>query len=656
MSSVVPGPNSATGKGGSVAMQAPNAPQSNKPSANFARGGSRLAQGSTTVGVGDGQSVSSETVKKTKKPKTMEDLDRRVEQDALELSNMKRDIVHQQKQEQENAQNVLLDIKKEYDVLKVNNLRKKKDLDDLKDKVLGFKGIDKIVHESSQQTQNICQNLTKQLASVEENCSAEVRTINMQQLILKRLQGDIAALRVESGEIGFNLEKTLYEFNSVDNTLQLSQTELGAAQQKLDIMTEQGKARAKERKKKMNMLMSVVEEGETSLSVIQHSIFEQSVRTSPISGKGSPDRQDFKYNLGPNGSPPKAMQENKTDSGKIGGGTVDGRAGSAKKEDLEDFDVSAASPSQQAKRMSVDQIEEMVERFRTRTFRMEKLEHLETDLKNNISRQMERKRELESKLEICNNKVSALASQRQVYQEVDHKAHALSSVRKECEEYKDKDYRLRVNLDSLKRSVPRLLAKLTKITHPVPSDLQLPDAINRLSIEISRCFKDISNNIIKDATAEDVASMHREDDETQSEIDKLHKLPGFSRLQKELFFNMMGARPDNSAANVRILSKMQRSGKGVTQGSSTKPAGVTAKFAPQPPNGVKPDASVAAHTHSGHAHSHGPAHLHAESPVIDRDTAKKISALVLQRDGKGVIPQPIKKVKKEVKKTFKFRG
>jgi len=277
---------------------------------------------------------------------------------------------------------------------------------------------------------------------------------------------------------------------------------------------------------------------------------------------------------------------------------------------------------------------------------MEKLEQLENDLKNNMSKQKEHKNDLEHLLEACKNKVAALASQRQVYQEVDNKANALSAARKESEECKDRDYRLTVNLDALKRAVPRLLAKLTKITHPVPSDLQLPDAINRLSIEISRCFKDISGNIIKDATAEDVASMHREDDETQSEIDKLHKLPGFSRLQKELFFNMMGARPDNSDANVRITSKMARSGRGVTGGASKANS---TKFAPQPPTGGKSEGGV---THQNH--HVGSSHSHAESPVIDRSTAKMISALVFQRDGKGLMP--VKKEKKKVKKYFEFKG
>jgi len=313
--STVGQPGRPNSKSQSAVPGTPNVPSTTKPSASFARGGSRLAPGASAVSVASGadggQSVASDT-KKTKKPRTMDDLDRRVEKDALELVNMKRDIAEQQKRESANAMSLLMTAKKEYDNCRVVNNRKKKEFDVLKDKVALLKGIDENVHSSSQETQNICQNLTKQLASVEENCAAEARSKEMQTLMLKRLHGDIGNLRVESGDVGFNVDKTQYEFNSIGNTLQLSKSELGNAEQKLDSMSEQGKTRVKDRKKKMTMLLSIVEQGETSLSVVQNSIFEQSTArsrtgagTSPINQKGSPDRQDFKYNLGPNDSPPK---------------------------------------------------------------------------------------------------------------------------------------------------------------------------------------------------------------------------------------------------------------------------------------------------------------------------------------------------------------
>ena len=63
------------------------------------------------------------TAKKSKKraPKTMEELDRRIEEDELALVNMKRDIKEQQKVEIANSQKKLITIKKQYDVVHAQN-------------------------------------------------------------------------------------------------------------------------------------------------------------------------------------------------------------------------------------------------------------------------------------------------------------------------------------------------------------------------------------------------------------------------------------------------------------------------------------------------------------------------------------------------------
>lgn len=46
---------------------------------------------------------------------------------------------------------------------------------------------------------------------------------------------------------------------------------------------------------------------------------------------------------------------------------------------------------------------------------------------------------------------------------------ALAAARKECEECKDREARLRNSMESLKRAFPRLLTKVTREVHPVPS-------------------------------------------------------------------------------------------------------------------------------------------------------------------------------------------
>lgn len=63
--------------------------------------------------------------------------------------------------------------------------------------------------------------------------------------------------------------------------------------------------------------------------------------------------------------------------------------------------------------------------------------------------------------------------------------------------------------------------------------------------------------MLKDATPEDLAIMSSAQDysgggENTSETSRLHKLPGYVRLQKQQFYNLMVAVPDTSDKNVRV--------------------------------------------------------------------------------------------------------
>ena len=50
---------------------------------------------------------------------------------------------------------------------------------------------------------------------------------------------------------------------------------------------------------------------------------------------------------------------------------------------------------------------------------------------------------------------------------------------------------------------------------------------------------------------------HTDQHQNKSELDRLIDMPGFNRMKAEIYFNMMGARPDPSANNVRIHSEME---------------------------------------------------------------------------------------------------
>lgn len=104
---------------------------------------------------------------------------------------------------------------------------------------------------------------------------------------------------------------------------------------------------------------------------------------------------------------------------------------------------------------------------------------METEFRSNLALQNQRLQENIEKLNKANAKYQQIASTRQIYQEVDMKDSALASARKECDSCREREYRLRQQIESLKRSIPRFLTKLTKVQHPVPSVEQ----VRRISID-----------------------------------------------------------------------------------------------------------------------------------------------------------------------------
>lgn len=116
----------------------------------------------------------------------------------------------------------------------------------------------------------------------------------------------------------------------------------------------------------------------------------------------------------------------------------------------------------------------MISRHTTQSIRLERLQQTDTELKSSILEQHRKKAELSDQLSMTLFKIQQLASSRQIYQEVDLKDAALAAAAKECEEFKDKDFRLRLNIESMKQAIPRFLTKVTKVVHPKPNENQVP--------------------------------------------------------------------------------------------------------------------------------------------------------------------------------------
>jgi predicted RNase H-like nuclease (RuvC/YqgF family) len=119
------------------------------------------------------------------------------------------------------------------------------------------------------------------------------------------------------------------------------------------------------------------------------------------------------------------------------------------------------------------QIKEAIQRYQSQTLRVEKLTQLDQELRNSLTVQQKKKLELSEHLSQTQLKIQQLASSRQIYQEVDLKDTTLAATSKECEEAKEKDFRLRLNIEELKQAIPRFLTKVTKVVHPKPTENQV---------------------------------------------------------------------------------------------------------------------------------------------------------------------------------------
>jgi hypothetical protein len=492
----------------------------------------------------DGDSVNmmdaSQHQKKRKPPKTMDELDKRIEEDELALLNMKREIKEQQKLEVVKVQKSLMRVKKEYDNIHSSNRALDKKLAELMDKMKTYKTVDDAMHESSQETQAKCRELTRQLATIEEMVLAEQRTMDMQVMMSKRLESDTNQVKIETGDLTFTLDKLKVELNASQATLQVSKVELGDRESKLELMHQQAKERKKERQRRMQLLHNIISEGANNLELVHDAVEHEATIRSPrqpsadAPGLDSPEVDSSSSSSGHHhhhhhhsshyddwgessvrGASPVGGEGNSNNGNnrvsKMTGLGLGGRpqsVGSAMGAELPaDFAEPVDSPRMIARRLDDTEIEELVARYRTRDFRMEKLSHLEQDLKENIARQNERAQKIGAELESARQKIETLASARQVYQEVDHKNHALTEARKLYDDYKDKEYNMRVNLTALKRAVPRLLAKMTKVQHPVPSDTQLSDSLQKLAAELMKYFKEIEQAMSKEYDAEELALM-----------------------------------------------------------------------------------------------------------------------------------------------------
>ena len=156
----------------------------------------------------------------------------------------------------------------------------------------------------------------------------------------------------------------------------------------------------------------------------------------------------------------------------------------------------------------------------------------------------------------------------------------------------------------------------------------------------------------KDTPAEEIAAVTQNQPGSSaaqgggSEITRLQKLPGFSQLQRTLYYNMMAAKPDNSVNNVRVSAAQSRKGKREDKEGASGLKGnsighlqlslsrVTGADYPGAGGSMawpgSADDDVVGFVPQGLSDLHD-----KEGPSLEGDLIKRISNLVIERDGGG---------------------
>jgi chromosome segregation ATPase len=205
---------------------------------------------------------------------TIEELDHMLEEDALVLLNMKKDITHSHNDELLKLKLSVLAVKKEYDVLHVENDLKERQLQALRDSEHTLTGVEKADLSNSAEAQDTAQQLHQQAATVLEDFAAEQRTIKMLTLMIKRLEKEINQCRMDTAKATVTVDHAKHDVVVGEGNLLSNRQELAEQEGQLDKLTATLKTRKEDGNQMINMLRTLSVDGENSVARIQHSINE----------------------------------------------------------------------------------------------------------------------------------------------------------------------------------------------------------------------------------------------------------------------------------------------------------------------------------------------------------------------------------------------
>jgi chromosome segregation ATPase len=205
---------------------------------------------------------------------SIEELDQMLEDDALVLLNMKKDITNSQKEELLRLKESVMAVKKDYDTIHVSNNLRDVRLKSLLDQQLTLNCVEQATHASTCDVEELKNSLEQQALVVLDEYEAEQRTIKMQTLMVKRLEKEIAQCRIATSKAVIQVDHAKHDVAITETALQNGRQEVLELELQLERLNGTLKARKDEREKKLHMLSALSHAGETSVSRLQHSIAE----------------------------------------------------------------------------------------------------------------------------------------------------------------------------------------------------------------------------------------------------------------------------------------------------------------------------------------------------------------------------------------------
>jgi chromosome segregation ATPase len=209
--------------------------------------------------------------------RNIDNLERLLEEDSVALDGMRREISEAQKLEIDNFRNALTVLKREYDNIRTSNDVKEKSLTEKLARVRALSVVSEANNSTVSEAQKVKSSLSGDLSDVSDALAAEQRSLNMQSLMIHRLDEEIHKVKSEQADISYGIEQAKHELTNVESSHRLNKHELLEQEKLMDSLTRALRTRREKRVGKLQLLHNMVTE-ETSAAKTQLDSVRDDVR------------------------------------------------------------------------------------------------------------------------------------------------------------------------------------------------------------------------------------------------------------------------------------------------------------------------------------------------------------------------------------------